>query len=332
MQFKIQDDINQSLDSKRIRLGLRKIPIENPGIVVIFIFVILLFTILSRNFLTLGNLTNILIQNADIAIIAIGQTFVIITAGIDVSVGTSVVVSSYITGILISAGYNVVLSIIAGLLIGILIGLINGLVVTKLKVTPFITTLGMMSIGRGLVYVYSQGIPISGLKNPAFTWLANGKIVFIPTPIVLVFIVGLLAYILLNNMKIGRHVYALGCNEEAAKLAGISITKTIVFVYVMAGLLASLSGMLLTARLSSATASLGSGMEMTSIAAVVLGGSSLSGGKGGVIGSVIGAYLMACLANGFVLLGVNPYWQTVVTGAIIILAVAMDQIRQKSNS
>lgn len=327
MKTKVKE--NSKIDLNKRKNPREKINIENPGIIIIFIVIILLFTILSRNFFTLGNLTNILIQNADIAIIAIGQTFVILTSGIDLSVGSSVVLSSYVAGIMMQVGINVFLSILAGLLIGILVGLVNGLAVTKLKVTPFITTLGMMSIGRGLIYVYSQGVPISGLKNPSFTWLSSGRFLFLPTPIILVFIVATVAYVLLNNMKIGRHVYAIGCNEEAAKLAGINMVKTIIFVYIMSGLLSALSGILLTSRLSSATASLGSGMELTSIAAVVLGGTSLSGGKGGVIGSIIGAYLMASLANGFVLLGINPYWQTVVTGAIIILAVAMDQLKQR---
>ncbi len=305
---------------------------KNLGVYLAFILISILFSFMSPYFLTLNNIRNILIQNADMVILAMGQTFVILTGGIDLSVGSIIVVVSYVVAIMLASGLGVFLSIIGGLIVGAFMGFINGLVVAKGKVTPFIATFGMMTVGRGLVYVYSQGVPISNLNKPTFRWIANGRLGFMPAPIIWVILVGIISYVLLKKMKIGRHIYAVGSNAEAAKLAGVNIDRVLMFVYTMSGLLAAISGIILTSRLSSANASLGDGMELSSIAAVVLGGTSLMGGTGGVIGSIIGSYLMAILYNGFVLLGINPYWQIVVTGFIIVVAVMFDRFRNKSSS
>lgn len=307
------------------------IHIENSGFIISFIALFIFLSIKSEHFLTTQNLLNVATQSADLVILAIAQTFVILTRGIDLSIGSTVVMSAYFTSELILLGVPLGIALPSGLLFGALIGFITGSIITWGKVTPFVATLGMMSIGRGLIYVYSKGLPTPAIHNESFLFLSQGKILGLPFPLILVLIVSVLSYVLLKKTSIGRHIYAIGSNIEAAKLAGIRTIKVLIIVYVICGILSALSGILLTARLSSANASLGSGVELMAIAAVVIGGTSLFGGKGGVIGSILGAYMLAILLNGFVLLNIYPYWQTVVTGVIVILAVMVDQFRRKRN-
>jgi ribose transport system permease protein len=310
---------------KRFSLGR----MENSGFIISFVVLFIFLSVYSPHFLTTRNLLNVATQSADVVILAIAQTFVILTAGIDLSIGSVVVMAAYFSGKLLISGVPMGIALVGGLAFGGIIGLINGLIITKGGVTPFVATLGMMSIGRGLIYVYSKGLPTPPINDKSFIFLSQGKLGLIPFPLIIVIVVAVSSYILLRKTTLGRHIYAIGSNIEAAKLAGIPTTRVLIIVYAICGLLAALSGILLTARLSSANASLGSGAELMAIAAVVIGGTSLIGGKGGVIGSLMGAYMLAILLNGFVLLNIYPYWQTVVTGVIVILALMTDQLRRK---
>jgi len=209
-------------------------------------------------------------------------------------------------------------------------GLLNGVAISYGKVAPFIATLGSMTIARGLVYVYSGGSPTKAIVNPHFLWITQGRLMGIPAPLIILAFVLVLAYLVLKRTPFGRHVYATGSNPEAAFLAGINVNRTLVLVYSISGMLAGLSGIILASRLSSANATLGSGYELSAIAAVVIGGASLMGGRGNVLGSVVGAYFMALLLNGFVLLNVYPYWQQVATGFLIVVAVILDRIQKRA--
>lgn len=291
----------------------------------------LIMTFATPYFLTVTNLMNILRQSSLIAIAAAGMTFVIITGGIDLSVGSVLSLSSCLTaGMMVSLGWNVWLSILLGLLIGTLLGVLNGVLITRVPLPPFISTLGMMGVARGLSFVYTDGAPIYGLPE-SFKYLGAGMIGPIPFPAILMVIIYIISYFLLNKTKIGRYAYAVGGNEEAAVLSGIDTKKYKTIVYALTGLFAAVSGMILAGRLDAATSVAGDGFELDVIAAVVIGGTSLSGGRGKIIGSLIGALIMGVVRNGLNLLLVSSHWQRVILGLIILLAVTVDVVRKQSS-
>lgn len=280
--------------------------------------------VLSPRFLTISNLTNVLRQTSINAIIAIGMTFVILTGGIDLSVGSIFALSSAITGGLILLGVPAFLAIFIGLLVGIFCGVVNGILITRGKIPPFIATLAMMTIIRGVTLVYTKGQPITGLGD-AFYWIGNGSIWIFPVPVVLTIVVFALTYWLLNRFKVGRYIYAIGGNEEASRLSGISTKYVKTIVYGISGLLAALSGIIIASRLNSAQPTAGQGAELDAIAAVVLGGTSLSGGQGGITGTIIGALIIGILNNGLNLLNVSPFYQAIVKGIVILIAILLDK-------
>ncbi|SIQ59260.1 ABC transporter permease [Halanaerobium kushneri] len=290
-----------------------------------------IMTFATPYFLTLTNLMNILRQSSLIAIAAAGMTFVIITGGIDLSVGSVLSLSSCLTaGMMVSLGWNVWLAVFLGLIAGGILGIVNGVLITRVPLPPFISTLGMMGVARGLSFVYTDGAPIYGLPE-SFKYLGAGMIGPIPFPAILMVIIYLISYFLLNKTKVGRYAYALGGNEEAAILSGINTKKYKTIVYALTGLFASISGMILSARLDAATSVAGDGFELDVIAAVVIGGTSLSGGRGKIIGSLIGALIMGVVRNGLNLLLVSSHWQRVILGLIILLAVTVDVVRKQSS-
>jgi ribose transport system permease protein len=285
-------------------------------------------TILSPYFLTIDNLLSIALQTAIIAILALGQVYVIISGGIDLSVGSILALSGVISAQLLVSGWPTALAIVVGILAGALLGFINGLVITKGNLPPFIVTLGMMGVARGLSLVLTDGLPVSGLPE-TFTKLGNETIFYIPIPVIFLIVVAIISSFILSRTIFGRYVYSIGSNEEAAQLSGINVNFHKLMIYVVCGLLSGLAGVLLTARLVSAQPSAGTGYELDAIAAAVIGGASLMGGVGTVGGTIIGAFIMGVLRNGLDLLNVTPFWQQIAIGVVIVLAVYIDQMRRK---
>lgn len=294
------------------------------------IVMVIAFSLASPNFFTVNNIIGILLSTAVIGILAVGVTFVIITGGIDLSIGTVMTLASVITGVFISMwGLPISLGIIGGLLAGAVAGLTSGLVIAKLKVPPFIATLGMMMMAQGLSLVISGTRPIYFLATPGFRGVAMNSPLGVPNAVVIFFAAAIVAGFLLNRTVLGRYTYALGSNEEAARLSGINIDRWKIGIYTLGGLFSGLAGVVMASRLNSAQPSLGVGYELEAIAAVVIGGTSLSGGEGSIGGTVIGAFIMSVLINGLRILSMPQEWQKVVTGAIVILAVYADVRRRQ---
>lgn len=293
------------------------------------IVVCIVFSIASPDFLTFNNLFNIISQTTVTAVIAIGMTFVIISAGIDLSVGSTAALGGML-GTLIISRTNVSwpLGVLGGTVVGGGIGLVNGLLITKARLSPFITTLGMMSVARGLVYLSTGAVAVYSLPD-SFALLGEGSIDGIPIPLIVLVVVAVLAYFLLTRTRLGRHTYAIGSNPEAARLSGISIAFTLIVIYVLQGLLAGFGGMIASSRVVSGQPNFGIGLELDVIAATVIGGASLFGGQGTIIGTLIGAFLIAVIRNGAVLLNINEFDQEVIIGGVIWLAVYWDQFRRR---
>lgn len=279
--------------------------------------------ILTPYFLTLSNLLNIVEQSSVIAIMAAGMTFVIITAGIDLSVGSVLALSGVVMATLLQAGVPLPLALTASLATGFLCGLLNGVLITRGRLPPFISTLGMMSVARGAALLVTQGRPISGFSE-SFRHLASGEVLYVPIPILIMLLVYLVAAVLLGKTGFGRHVYAIGGNEEAALLSGVDVRKLKALVYGICGMLSGLAAVILTARLNSAQPIAGIMYELDAIAATVIGGTSLMGGEGTVFGTLVGALIMGVLRNGLNLLDVSSFVQQIVIGSVIILAVLVD--------
>ena len=294
------------------------------GIAVAFILLVAVLSFLSESFLTVSNLLNIARQVSINAIIATGMTFVILTGGIDLSVGSVLAFSGAIIAGLLSAGRPLLAAIAAGLAVGALLGLVNGLIIAKGKVQPFIATLGMLTIARGATLVYTDGRPITGMPD-TFVWLGAGEVGRIPVPVLIMGAVFLASYVVLTQTVYGRYVYAIGGNEEAARLSGVNVPFYKALVYVFSGLLSAASAVILTARLNSAQPTAGFTFELDAIAAVVLGGTTLAGGEGGIGGTLLGAFIIGVLNNGLNLLNVSSFYQQVVKGAVILLAVLLDR-------
>ena len=274
-------------------------------------------------FATTANLANVAEQSAVVGVIAIGMTFVILTGGIDLSVGSLVALAGVVIGGSLRSGLPVTVAVSLGLLTGAAAGMLNGLMITLGKLPPFIATLGMMSVARGGALMLSDGRPISGFPD-SLRAVATGNLLGVPAPVVLMLVLYAVAYVILTRTVAGRYVYAIGGNEEATKLAGVRVRFHKTVVYAISGLSAAVCATLLVARLNSAQPIAGMGYELDAIAAVVIGGTSLLGGTGSVIGTLIGALIMSVLRNGLNLLGVSSYLQQVAIGAVIIVAVLID--------
>lgn len=306
----------------------KKVVFEKMYALLTLVLLSVILSILSPHFLTTENLLSIALQTAIIAIIALGQIYVIISGGIDLSVGSIVALSGVVTAQLLVSGVNPILAILVGVLAGTLLGFINGFIIAKGNLPPFIVTLGMMGVARGLSLVMTDGLPISSLPE-SFTVLGNGTLLGIPIPVIFLIIAASIAAFILSKTIFGRYVYSIGSNEEAARLSGINVNTNKIMIYAICGLMSGLAGVLMSARLVSAQPSAGTGYELDAIAAVVIGGASLVGGVGTVGGTIIGAFIMGVLRNGLNLLNVSPFWQQIAIGVIIVLAVYIDQVRRK---
>ncbi len=293
------------------------------------IIIFILLCIVSPVFFTTGNLTNVVEQTTVTALIAIGMTFVIITAGIDLSVGSTAAISGVIgVSLIVNQGVSWPLAIVLGTLAGAVVGLANGLLVTVVNLNPFIATLGMQSVIRGFDYITTNGQVVFGVPN-AFGVLGAGQVAGVPVPLIILVIVAILAHLLLSRTRLGRYTYAIGSNREAARLSGIPVRKYLIAVYVILGLLAGFGGMVASSRVYSGQPNFGIGLELDVIAAAVIGGASLFGGQGTIVGTLIGAFLIALIRNGSVLLDINSFYQDVIIGAVIWIAVAWDQFRRR---
>lgn len=277
--------------------------------VIALIILMAVITIINSNFLTANNLLNLLLQVTSNALIAFGMTFVILTGGIDLSVGSILALSSALTAGLLGSGMPVTLAILISLILGCILGMMNGLLISYGKLAPFIVTLATMTIFRGATLVYTNGNPITkGLSDTfLFQFLGQGYIVGIPFPVIIMFIVFIVLYVLLHKTAFGKSVYAIGGNEKAAYISGVKLNKVKIIIYSISGMMASISGLIITSRLSSAQPTAGASYEMDAIAAVVLGGTSLSGGKGRILGTLIGALIIGVLNNGLNIIGVSAF-------------------------
>jgi ribose transport system permease protein len=281
-------------------------------------------TFITPRFLTVTNILNVLTQVSVNAIIAVGMSFVILTGGIDLSVGSTLAISGAIAAAIFKSNGNIVLAVLAALAIGAVIGTFNGVVISMRRIQPFIVTLATMTIFRGVTYVYTNGTPISGL-GPGFTFLGNQRIAGIPLPVLLIALVFLIAWYIITQTRFGRFVYALGGNEDCTRLSGINTDRIKTFVYIICGSTAALSGVIVTSRIGSASPNAGVGYELDAIAAVVLGGTSTAGGEGSITGTIIGAMIIGVLNNGLNLMNVSPFYQSIIRGAVILLAVLLDK-------
>ncbi|EJW15761.1 ribose ABC transporter permease RbsC [Paenibacillus alvei] len=294
----------------------------------LFILIVIV-SILNPSFLEPLNILNLLRQVSINALIAFGMTFVILTGGIDLSVGSTLALSSAFVANMLVAGYDPILSILAGCLLGGVMGMINGLLVTQGKMAPFIATLATMTIFRGMTLVYTDGNPITGLGDSmTFQLFGRGYQFGIPVPAITMIIAFAVLWVILHKTAFGRKTYAIGGNEKAAIVSGIKVSRVKIMIYSLAGMLSALAGAILTSRLNSAQPTAGTSYELDAIAAVVLGGTSLSGGRGRIVGTLIGALIIGTLNNGLNLLGVSSFYQMVVKGIVILIAVLID--RKKS--
>jgi ribose/xylose/arabinose/galactoside ABC-type transport system permease subunit len=323
----MKESLNLTRNYPTVRFNIGKY-----GLLLALIILCTTLAIITPKFLTLPNLMIIVTQVTINALLAFGVTFVIITGGIDLSLGSIVAVTSVITATFARADtYPLVVPLGLGLLVGLAFGAFNGLVITKGKVPPFIVTLGTMTIGRGLALILNKGRPISNLSD-AFNYIGGGNLFGIPLPIVILVIVFIICTLLLKKTIMGRYVYAVGGNELAARASGISVNRVKMFVYTLGGGLAALGGIILTSRISTGQPNVGVGFELSAIAAAIIGGTSTSGGVGSITGTLLGALLIGVISNSLDLLNVTSYYQSVVMGLIIIGAVLLDSLNKNKGN
>lgn len=296
-----------------------------PFFTLIALFIIL--SIASPNFLTSTNLSSVVRQTAVINIMALGMTVIIISGGIDLSVG-SILALAGLLGTMMMEKHGIAVGIVTGLIFGTLCGFANGLMTTTLRISPFIVTLGTMGIYRGIALIISKGLPVHQIP-PSYSFLGEGTVLGVPFVLWILLLCAAVIHIILEHTRLGRYAFSIGSNPDAAYYAGVPVRFHIMAVYAIAGLLTGLSGMIEASRLMTGQPTGGQGYELTAIAAVVIGGGSLRGGEGSVLGTLVGAFIMGLLANGSDLLGTNPYWQQVIIGAVIILAVSVDELRKR---
>ena len=297
------------------------------GIYIVLILMIILFSLLSDAFLTPNNLFNILRQVAVVGTAAVGMTFVMLTGGIDLSVGSIIGVTGVVTASLMVAGVHPLIAVLLALVSGVVMGWLNAFVINVFRVPPLIVTLGMMISLRGVAYLVTGGMPVFGFTE-AFTFWGQGYIWIIPVPVLIMAVVFFAGYMLLDKFTIGRYIYGVGGNEEASRLSGINVKKIKYFVYSVSGFLCAVAGVVLLSRTNSGQPKAGTGYEMDIITGVVLGGVSITGGEGKITGVIAGVLIMGILSNGMIITNVGDYIQRIVQGLVLIIAVAFDSYNQ----
>jgi ribose transport system permease protein len=296
-----------------------------------FLSLIVLFVALaiaSPHFLTETNLSSVVRQTAVINIMSLGMTIIIIAGGIDLSVGAILAMSGVLGAMAIEKGMPVPVGILVGVLTGLFWGFVNGLLTTRLRIAPFIVTLGTLGIIRGLTLIITNGLPVHGVPQ-SFSFLGEGNLLGVPFVLWVLVVCAVLTHVILEHTRLGRYAYAIGSNPDAAVYAGVPVGFDTTTVYALGGMLTGLAGMIEASRLMTGQPAAGNGYELQAIAAVVIGGGSLHGGEGSVVGTLIGAFIMGLLSNGSDLLGVSPYLQQAIIGAVIILAVTVDELRKR---
>lgn len=312
---------------KRLSKSVKQYFKENLGILIGFFTLCVIVALLNDRFLSRGNILNVLRQLFSNCNLALGMCLVIITGGIDLSVGAIMALAGTLCAGTIAAGQlPIPVAILMGLVIGVLVGFVNGIITAKMNIAPFIVTMATQQICRGLVYVYADGLPIR-CDNPPFNFLGNGYVGEIPITIVYSIFFVIVIWLVLSKSQLGRWIYAVGGNKNAARFSGINVDKVLMIVYSISGFLAAFAGIIYCARMYSGQPTLGNGDETDAIAAVVLGGTSFSGGIGKIGGVLIGILIIAVLSNALNLLGINSFWQLVAKGAVILLAVCVDKIK-----
>jgi inositol transport system permease protein len=316
-----------------------KIVFQKYAIVLILLAMILLVSILSPAFLQVRNLLNVVRQISVIGLLGMGVTLAIIALGIDLSSGSVLALAAVVAASLAQRPdwaeakfpglvLPLIVPILAGLIIGLICGWINGFLIAQFKIPPFIATLGMMTVARGFALLYSDGRPISSLTD-SYNFIGQGEVFGFPIPILILLFMALVTHVILNYTRFGRYVYAIGGNEQAARVSGINIDKVKIGIYTYAGLLSGLAGIVLSSRISSGQPGLGQGYELDAIASAVIGGTSFAGGVGTVWGTMVGALIIGVLNNGLDLLNVSAYWQQIVKGAIIVVAIIIDERKNR---
>lgn len=307
--------------------------------VIALLIMCIALSFLSDRFLTPENGWNVMRQISVNIVISVGMTLVILTGGIDLSVGSILALAGAVTAVMLKfgaeieslnvyLGFTLLGALLGGTLVGAFLGWFNGLTITRFKVPPFVATLAMLTIARGLTMLLTGGFPITGFSNE-MAFIGTGWFLGVPMPVWISAVVVFMAVVLTKKTRLGRHIYAVGGNETAAELSGLKIKRIKLIVYTIAGALAGIGGILVTSRLDSAQSNAGTGFELDSIAAVVIGGTSLSGGKGTIPGTVQGALIIGILNNGLVLLNVSPFWQQVIKGLVILLAVVIEKLNSR---
>ncbi|NYE08476.1 ribose transport system permease protein [Bacillus niacini] len=293
------------------------------------IMMVIIFSAIEPIYLSGGNLLDIFDQTVINGLLAIGITYAIITGGIDLSIGSIFAVVIVITGDLLVRGMNPVLAITIGMALGFVLGVVNGLLITKLKLQPFIATLGTMSAYRGIAYIYTGGWPVLDIPDNFRSMLAGDVVKDVPVSVIILIAFTIVSHIVLKYTKLGTYIFAIGGNEEATKLSGVNVDRTKILTYALCGVGAALAGMILLARLGSGEPATGQGYELNAIAAAAIGGASLAGGKGNMIATLLGAILLSALKVGLVVVGVDSFWQYIATGAIIVVAAYSEVIQDK---
>ncbi|WP_194420707.1 ABC transporter permease [Microbacterium abyssi] len=330
----IQQAVNEDTD-KRDVAGFLKRQVQQSLAFGTLVILVIFFAIASPNFFTFSNIATVLLSTAVIGILALGTTFVIITGGIDLSLGTGMALCAVMTGVFITNwGLPVWLGLIGGVGTGVLMGLINGVNVTFLRLPPFIATLAMMMIAGGLALVVSNVAPIYFSSSaPDFKKIALGVIIpGIPNAVLITAVLAIIAAIVLSKTLLGRYTFAIGSNEEATRLSGVNTRRWTIFIYMFAGAFTGIAGIVIASRLDSAQPQIGMGYELQAIAAVIIGGTSLLGGRGSILGTVIGALIMSVLVNGLRIMSIQTEWQNVVVGIVVLLAVFLDSLRNRQRT
>jgi ribose transport system permease protein len=306
--------------------------LETHGILLVLIALVVFFSVTTDAFLKTENLLNVTRQVAMLGISAVGMTLVILTAGIDLSVGSVMSLVNVVCAILmVKAGMHPVAAVLISLVLSGLVGLVNGLIITKIKIPPLITTLGMMTVLRGLSYVLCDGVPIWGFPD-GFRVLGQGYISIVPIPVIIMFVVFALGWVFLHKTAYGRYVYGIGGNEEASRLSGIRVQRIKCLVYILSGLLTGIAAIIMLSRLNTGQPKIGLGFELQVITAVVLGGVSIFGGQGRLVGVLIGVMIMGVLSNGMIILDISEYYQQIIRGVVLLSAVAFDNWSTKSRA
>lgn len=318
-----------SLHSRLLAEAGRLFQVREFNVLIALVVVGALISLYTPYFLTTNNLMGVFRAFSLTAIMSIGMVMVIITGGIDLSVGSAMGLASLVTALCFSMGYPTELCIAAGLGVGLVFGLCNGLLITFIGLPPFIATLGTLSIGRGLMYMITRGVPVTPETPEAFAILGQGYLGPVPVPVIIMVVLMLLFAVIMRRTRFGRHVYATGGNEHAARLSGVKVDRIKLSVYVLSSTIAALAGVIGFSRYLSAEPASGFGSELDVIAAAAIGGASLAGGAGSVTGAVIGAALVGVIANGVVLLNINTYAQQAITGGVILIAVSLDVLRSR---